>query len=369
MCNPNKKMDKGKQATTSAQARILVVGDMHFAERSILIVEKMKPLIIENIKKYKPDKVVFLGDTLDRFGTTTHVRSREAIDFFYEVSQLCPTILLIGNHDIPNKNDFMSANHGFTGMKYYWKNTTVVDTCCVEFEINGLIFQAVPYCPNGRLVDGLNTLEGRSLNGIAAIFCHQEIKNCDLDGMISAHGDEWDDSSPLLICGHIHKRQLLKDNVYYIGSPYQDKVDEYYVEPEDKGISLLTFTRSRESQTHAQTSDGIKWKERRIALNLPIKTKLIMTAKDYGKWEPEENYIYFITVHGTNYENSKHRGSDKTLEVAKSGGKVVFSNTGISLDINIKSHVKEQKSLFERMKNSIADKPHLQSIYDDVFNG
>jgi hypothetical protein len=334
-------------------ARILVVGDMHYAERSIEIVRMMEPKILHWIKKYKPDRTVFLGDTLDRFGSTTHIRSKEAITFFYQASLLCPIVVIIGNHDIPNKNDFMTDCHGFTGMKYYWANTTVVDTECYEFELKGLIFQAVPYCPNGRFLEGLNTLEARNLKP-SAIFCHQEIANCDLDGMISLTGDEWPDEEPLLICGHIHKRQRLKPNVYYPGSPYQDKVNEYYTCPEDKGISLLTFYPDR------------TWKEKRIPLHLPVKAKITLTAKKFRKWTPEENYIYYVTIHGTSLENAEHRGSSKVKAVEKMGGKVIFSNIGPSIETEIKKNPKELV-LRDLLARSVKDKPHLQSILLDLY--
>jgi predicted MPP superfamily phosphohydrolase len=335
-------------------ARILVIGDLHFSQRSFSLLAKLETKLLEAIKKYKPDHVVFLGDTLDRFGSINSAREREAITLFYKSSLLVPCTLLIGNHDIPNKTYFMSHDHGFTGLKYYWKNMTVVDTQCIEFEINGMKFQAVPYCPNGRLLEGLNTNPNRSSNP-AAIFCHQEIYGCDLDPIISTEGDNWEESNTLLVCGHIHKHHQPQSNVLYIGSPYQDN----FGEDPDKSISLLTFTKN---------SNLIDWKEKRIRLNLPQKRSLIMTAKEFKTWEPIKNTIYKLEIHGSISRNANLRGSDKVTDIINKGGIVTFVNTDkISLTLQ-DGEITEQLSLKQTVAESIKEKPHLHAIYAKIFS-
>ena len=345
----------------SAVARILVVGDMHFADRSRAILPKLEKRILKHTAELKPDVVVYLGDNFDRFGNTTHVMSKQIISFFAKASELGPIKIIVGNHDIPNKNDFMSDSHGYTGLKHYWNNTTVVDTVCHQFEVNGLVFQALPYCANGRFLEGLETLEARDPNPIA-IFCHQEFMGADLDGMRSTTGDEWaveGNAQTFIISGHIHKRQMLGKiggpRVYYPGSPYQDKVDEYYSEPDDKGISLITF--------HCDRS----WEEQRIPLYLPVKQKLTLTAKKFKKWKLEENHIYYVTICGTTTENAKHRGCKKVRAIESAGGKVTFSNTGTTIDTSVKSPIKEQQSLEKDMMGRIEDKPYLHDIHKDIF--
>lgn len=334
------------------QARILVVGDMHFAQRSFLIIKPLTRWITKVVKDIKPDRVVFLGDTLDRFGNVDPTRLTEATDFFYEVSLLVPIVILIGNHEIKGKTLFMSREHGFIGLTYYWQNTTVVDKQCVEFIVNGLVFQAVPYCPNGRLHEGLNTLPGRCKTP-AGIFCHQEIKGCDFGGGISTDGDLWSLDEPPLFCGHIHKYQLVQPNVLKIGSPYQDNFDE----EEDKGISLITFTESG-------------WKEKRIPSPLPKKKVLSMTNREYKKWLPEENNMYRITViSSTGQSSDKLKTLEKTKKISADGGYVDFIDQVSSDEEDDNGTETVYNITFEEeIFNAInKDKPHLLKMGRKVF--
>lgn len=337
---------------TKGEIRVLVVGDLHFSERSLYVLDDLKRKIIETIKKTKPDTVVFLGDTLDRFASISSVRLTEATEFFYECSLLSPIVLLIGNHDIPNKKCFMSTHHGFNALRHYWKNTTVVDRQCVEFKVGEFVFQAVPYCPNGRLMDGLNTLPDRCETP-KAIFCHQEIFGTDLGGIASETGDKWN-CKGLLVCGHIHKHSYMRTEsgeVLYVGSPYQDN----HSECPDKSISMLTFTQ-----------DG--WKEKRIYLGLPTKVKLVMTAREFKKWIPEKNTIYTVSVHDTSANNSKYRGSDKVTLIELMGGTVTFINTTNKADVISDNFIpKERKVLKTMIAESIKEKKHLHSTYSKVF--
>jgi hypothetical protein len=347
--------------------RILVIGDLHFSSRSLPLLEQLKSKIIAEIKKRKLngtlDHVVFLGDTHDRFGQINSSRSKEVIEFFYQISLHIPFTLLIGNHDIPNKTFYFCEDHGFTALKYYWNNVTVVDKC-VEFEINGFIFRAVAYCPNGRLIEGLSSLDNSIEDGVpktinkeklskcSAVFCHQEIHGCDLGTLNSTEGDKWDPSFPLLICGHIHKYHYSQDNVLYIGSPYQDN----FGEDPDKSISLFTFN-----------EDGT-YTEERIYLDLPKKIRLRFNYKEYIKWQPDPNTLYSITVTGTWKECSSIRDSEKSKKMRIGGNKIEFITTSMLDDDDMGSdnHV-EVRSFKTVVAASIQDKDHLRSIYQRVF--
>ncbi len=337
---------------TVCEARILVVGDLHFSKRSITILDKLTVKLIEEIERLKPHHVIFLGDTLDRFGTVDTPRVKEAIDFLAKATVLSQVTLLIGNHDIPNKTCFMSRDHGFVGLKYYWP-ITVVDDKCVEFSVNGIIFQAVPYCPNGRLAEGLDTLPDRAENP-AAIFAHQEILGCDIDGNDSKGGDKWNINNPLLISGHIHKYHQPQINVLYTGSPYQDS----FGENTDKSISLITF-RSSESK--------ITWTEKRIRLGMPEKHKLVMSTKEYKSWELSSNRIYWIKVSGTARLNSQCRTLEKTRYIDGSGGRVIFTDTDRFEDNGSGHKLIDGMTLRETVSTSIQNKPYLHNIYAKVF--
>jgi len=331
-------------------ARILVVGDMHFSQRSFPIIDQLCKQILSTIDEEKPDHVVFLGDTLDRFGSISSYRSEEATEFLYQVTLRVTATVLIGNHDIPNKTLFMSKTHGFVGLTHYWP-ITIVDRCCVEFTVNGFVFQAVPYCPNGRLQEGLATLPNRNENP-AAIFCHQEIKGCNMNGIDSIEGDVWPLTAPLLICGHIHLRHSPQVNVDMPGSPYQDN----FGEDVNKSISLYTFAKDSHSK-------------RFIDLDLPKKYKLVLTSSEYKKWEYPGTDLYQIKVVGTALENSKLLNSKKTKKIKADGGIVLFEN----VKSNEESVTKEEylayttKSLEDVIRTSIQEKDYLHKYHLKAF--
>jgi predicted phosphodiesterase len=344
---------------TRKRADVLVVGDLHFAERSLALLDDVKIEIMRITIKTKPDLIVFLGDTLDRFGNIDSMRQTEAVEFFYPFTLITKVLLLIGNHDIRNKTYFMSKYHGFAALNYYWQNITIADISCVEIIVNGHVFQGVAYCPNGMLHKGLATLEGRCETP-SAIFCHQEIKGCDINNILSKAGDKWGLKEPLLICGHIHKYQRPQNNVWFPGSPHQDN----FGEDPDKSISLLTFP---------ELDDGVILNiddviEQRIYLNIPKKITLTMKSKKYKDWEPNENDIYRIEVYGPAKTNAKLRTIDKTKGIKNKGGKVKFTNISEDTDEVEERKPTERRILKDVIATNIKKKPHLHEIYAEVFS-
>lgn len=351
----------------SRTARIMVFGDMHFSARSLTILDLMCERCLQRLDEQKPDHAVFLGDTHDRFGLVPTPMSKRVIRFFYQVSLRCPFTLLIGNHDIPNKTLFYCEDHDFHGMKYYWKNTQVIDKC-ERFSVNGLLFAGVAYCPNGRLLEGLEPAQ--PIEELAGIFCHQEIRGCSINGIPSAEGDKWDRSWTPIFCGHIHLHHTPQRNVHYIGSPYQDS----FGEDPDKSISLLTFT---EIQTEAGSDarvTGATWKEERIYLGLPKKFRLHMLANEFWSWEPESPHLYSLTVAGTPKECQIIRESKMYKQMMTGGNKIELLNVmpeteemdGPAERGEFKG---ERRTLREIVSDSIVGKPHLQEIHNLVWSG
>lgn len=235
----------------SDQAKILVIGDPHIRPVNIPETHLFIERVVKVVKKYKPGAVVVLGDTLHRFGTAETVALKVATFFLESLAELVFTILLIGNHDLPNHHCYLSDDHAFNANKKC-PNLLVVDTRCEIFEISGLKFGAIPYVPPGRMHEALGTNPEFVPEGITAVFAHQEVRGAKSGTYVSDTGDVWPPDYPLLILGHFHTYNRLADNVLYIGSPRQVS----FGEQEDKTISLFTF-------------DSNGWQEKRINLRLP----------------------------------------------------------------------------------------------------
>lgn len=355
------------------EARILVVGDIHFCKRSRAIVDLMAERVILAIKKHAPDHVVFLGDTLDGFRFVDTVYQEKANEFFYKASLLCPFTLLVGNHDIETKNLFMSPVHGFSAMRHYWP-INLVETKCIEFSVKGFLFQAVPYCPNGRLSEGIDTIEKRTGDPIAT-FCHQEIDGCSIGRRVLTGGDKWKPEWGLGVAGHIHHHNLMKNRdgsvyVLYTGSPYQDKIDESV----DKSISLLTFSKEeKDGYMPVYNRVAYFWHEERIYLGLPVKVELEMTYRQYRSWKPEPDHIYFLHITGTASELIALEQMRKTQDVRNLGGNIVKINTGCADktapvfacdDIPTTKVRTLEQDVYDEIKEN---RPHLMEEYKELF--
>ena len=329
---------------------ILVVGDLHFSERSAKIMPYVIRGVIKSIAKYKPDLVVFLGDTLDRFRIIDSIWHGMATEFLIDTSLDVPILLLIGNHDIDNKNHFLSDNHGFKALRYF-QTVTLADRQAMEVEVKGLKFLGVPYCPNGRFMEGVRTYEG-DLQGITAIFAHQEFKGCNMNGYPSKHGDSWPLGAPLVISGHIHQHQKHQINVWYPGSPYQDKSDE----PLDKSISVYTFTPGEPFP-----------KESRIYLDVPKKYRLKIDASKYKELVVDPKHIYVVSVADVESKLAKWRISDKTDLIVRHGGKVNFKSTDMISDEMLEKF-ETIPTIQSMVFNYIKDRDDLQAIHALVYN-
>jgi metallophosphoesterase superfamily enzyme len=399
-------------------ARVLVVGDLHFCERSAKIIPWVIRGVLQTIRDRQPDLVVVLGDILDRFRIIDSVWHSKATKFLTNIAKLCRLLLLIGNHDIPNKNYFMSGKHGFTAFKYFYDNVTVADKQAVCVTINGFKFLGVPYCPNGRFAEGVATYEG-GLEDIATIFGHQEFKGCDMNGISSLHGDVWPSDGPLVISGHIHQYQRLRprktkidgkskasevskvsekskveskskadgkskadskvdgkskedgeidgesnvsdtlqlkpkplrSNVWYPGSPYQDKADE----SPDKSISLFTYVAGEAEPT-----------EERIYLDVPRKHRLKLDAAGYRSLKVGTKDIYVITVSDTEAKLARWRTHSKTDDITENGGKVNFRATDC-IDTEMLEKFKTLPTIQSMVLEAIRERPELQEVYSLIY--
>ena len=134
----------------------LAIGDPHFKINNVRTSEEMTKRVIKVAQERRPDFITVLGDVLDRH-ETIHVEPLvRATQFLLELEKIAPTYVIIGNHDRPNNSDFLSHWHPFAAISQ-WKNTKIVDKVVID-TIKGCTFIWVPYVPNGRFIEALDTL-------------------------------------------------------------------------------------------------------------------------------------------------------------------------------------------------------------------
>lgn len=206
---------------------VLVIGDTHFKVNNVDETELMVNEIINVAKQKNPKFIVCLGDTLDRFESINVYPLMRAINFFKELVNIAPLYIIIGNHDRPSNNVFLTDEHPFNSLKE-WKNTYIIDKPLKKY-IDDLYFLFVPYVPPKRFNEAIGDIENYN-----AIFCHQEFYGCNLGKTKSVSGDVWNEEYPLIISGHIHTYHQPQKNIIYVGSPIADQI---------RSVSLFTFTK------------------------------------------------------------------------------------------------------------------------------
>ena len=340
------------------QVTILCIGDPHFQVATLhkadLYIQRIKEVAI----KYKPDLIVILGDVLHTHNIVQSPAMNKAYEFIHEMQAISETIVLVGNHDARNNGIFLTDDHWMNGMKC-WENITIVDNVYNK-TLKEQEFFFVPYVPNGRFVEALDTspLPWRESDGI---FAHQEFSGCKMGAITSIDGDKWPEEYPYIISGHIHSRQKPQSNIYYPGSSMQHA----FGESEKNIIAFLTFEK------------GKKYIRKEIDLNLPRKKIVYLNIDNVDSYKPEDTSItgdeIKLTLSG-NYEKFKvFKKSKKYKELVKKGIKVIFKSTRTEISQSVKDVEKMSKGTrdFSSILLSLVqeeDNKFLSEAYDLIVN-
>ena len=287
--------------------KVIAIGDPHFKTSNIdevnLFLVRIEKLAIE----IEPDKIIILGDLLHEHERINTTPLNKAYDFVKNMSKIAPTIVIVGNHDLINNQQFLTENHWMNAMKQ-WDNVTVCDDVFVE---NNFLY--CPYVPNGRFMEAISKYE--KWNECTAIFCHQEFKNCKMGAIVSEHGDEWSDDYPPVIAGHIHSRQTI-GNIYYPGSSMQHA----FGESNKNVIAVLDF-------------NVTPYKLNEVDLNLPRKHIVYKDLCDVDKVDiPDDENDYKLTLSGSYEEFKVFKKSNRYKKLKEKGIKIVYKHKKTEID-------------------------------------
>ena len=281
--------------------KVIAIGDPHFKTSNIVEVEMFIDRIEQLSKDINPDLIVILGDLLHEHERLHTTPLNKAYEFVKKMSNITKTIVIVGNHDLINNQQFLTQNHWMNAMKD-WENVRVIDD--VEVIDN---FLYCPYVPNGKFMDAISKYE--NWKECRAIFCHQEFKNCKMGAVVSEHGDDWDMTYPNVIAGHIHSRQQI-ENVYYPGSSMQHAFGE-----SDKNIiAVIEFN-----------DDNNDYKLDEVDLELPRKHIIYKDVCDIDDIKiPENEDQYKLTLSGNHEEFKTFKKTKRYKELKDQGVKVVY---------------------------------------------
>jgi len=202
----------------------LFIGDPHIKLDNLDDIDLFYSKLSNLIEKTKPEYIVIGGDLMhyhERLYTTPLNR---AFKFVKDLATYTKTYVLVGNHDMINNQQYLTDQHWMNAMKSWGDNVVIVDKV-VEIKNGDKYSLLCPYVPPGMFTQALSTLR-HDWNDASLIFAHQEFKGCKMGAIISEIGDDWDDSLPLVISGHIHEKQRIGNKVYYTGSALQHSFGE-----------------------------------------------------------------------------------------------------------------------------------------------
>lgn len=352
--------------------------------------EEMMANLIALADKMKPDLIVCLGDILDRHETIHVTPLTSATQFLYQLEQIAPLYVIIGNHDRPNNSDFLSGQHPFNALKM-WKNTVVVDTV-VKATFKGFYeFIFVPYVYPGRFAEAIATLEccdrkpvscvnietpkvhleidetvpteenmfRKSSINAHAIFAHQEFYGAKMGAIISQQGDKWPHHYPLIISGHIHDYGRPQHNIIYTGTPMQHafgdqdtkSISQFVFTPKVTGNTIHMTEHHIDANDHSKiivcidaadnshsepdlngvsingNGENIGWTEHRHDLGLTKRVICYVNAMDIMDWKPPENKLVKMVIRGNPEEIKTASKYGYLDELKKQGVKVAFKTS------------------------------------------
>lgn len=181
----------------------IYLGDPHVQISNLDESEALMHFIVDQVLKHQPDQIVILGDLFHNFAL---VRT-EILDFWKDwldtISEAGKLIVLIGNHDLANSgNDKYKSNalNVFNLMKK--RNLHIVEYP----QVHGCIGYVSYMHDQAEFVRVANSLKDQ---GAKVLVCHQDWNGSQYESGYYAPGGVDPDSLdyPLIIGGHIHKRQ------------------------------------------------------------------------------------------------------------------------------------------------------------------
>ena len=162
------------------------------------------------------DYIIILGDILHNHETLHTESLNLAVLFFKCCKKYAKTFCLVGNHDYTNNSSFLKKNHWLNVCKEWDINFIVIDKP-ETITKKGLQITLCPYVPDGLFIKALNE-NAENWKQSQVIFSHQLLNGAKMGSIVAEGIEEWEDDFPLLINGHIHSKQKVKDNFYCIGS-------------------------------------------------------------------------------------------------------------------------------------------------------
>lgn len=332
--------------------KILVVGDPHFKPEDVLEVEMFISKMEALVEKESPDLIVILGDVLHTHERIHAQALNQAVIFVEKIVKKTETLILVGNHDYYNNQQFLTNLHWMNCLKHI-NGLTVVDKLVVR-NFSDMKFLFVPYVPPGRFLEAFGE---ENFEDSTAIFAHTEFYGAKMGSFVSTEGDQWSLKYPPVISGHIHNKQMPQPNIVYVGASRQIAMGE----ADNPTIAIFTFTKNK------------PYDLREVDLGLPRKKIVhldVDKAQDFALIESKDSLK--LSISGEYSEFKAFKKTKKYKDLIQSGTKVVFKPKRVEVKHNAEKiasvmnetdFTKILSILIERERN-----PHLYELHEKIVN-
>jgi DNA repair exonuclease SbcCD nuclease subunit len=213
--------------------RILLIGDVHYAQKYENELDNFEQEVREIIRDYNVEFIIFMGDVFDNvrekcFTETTLVRFAK---FVRSIEKSVKIFILVGNHDLfdTHRKSFAVDDTILTHLFHHDENVIVIwEPTVVKLVGKNVIM--TPYMKKNIFnvtIDGLLETFHREHPGelITMCFAHQEFY-----GSGYSRDNDVDRYNYKFKCysGHIHKPTVngSKSNVLYVGESFKHNYDD-----------------------------------------------------------------------------------------------------------------------------------------------
>lgn len=276
-----KRRTESPERSPDNDVSLLLIGDMHFSQRTLLQSEQAAALVLRFLDKYavNVDGVVMLGDLIEGLEWDSIARAQQWIR---DISTRKRLYYIIGNHDRPSPHT-INKNHPFHGLG---EDVLVVDEPQLAV-IKGYSFGFVPYTPPSELKGEIDKLGEMDMT---AVFGHNTYGG--------SHGYPWPASYPPMLTGHDHTHEWIPPNIMRVGTPYQVRS----IDSADTGIMLVRFRGEKAIEVtpfqellKAPVVQCIAFAYQRISLNIPHRAVVHRTCEEMVAYQHEDTDKVIMT--------------------------------------------------------------------------
>ena len=327
----------------------LAIGDPHFKTQNLRYARQMTEKVWSIARSRKPSFIVILGDVLHTNEKINAFAQKDATEFIGDLSREFQVYLLIGNHDRPDNDHYLTDVHPFIGLKYAGTSLDVIDKGLIE-TIDGRKFVFLPYVPDGRFDDAIRSLDldPDNLSDVTMLFAHQTFKGAKMGHKIAGTEpgkpvDVWPLTRPPVISGHIHDFAKLQPNLIYTGTPLQHA----FGDRDDKTVSFITFNETG-------------FEHERIDLKLPTRRTFRLKPSEVADFTPpivDDPSLVKIIITGTQGENRA---------LIKSGFTESWSSSGYLVGFKYLKEAKESVDLKQWAKHTTVNKSYRTALLESI---